>query len=405
MHTRESSVTLSHCSRFMSVSQKKSAARRVMPLSLAWGLVSACGVSNVQYEPTTLAPVRSETPDAVLFLIGDVGDTNNQSRAVLADLSQRVRTAAGSTNFVTVAFLGDNIYEYGLTSDTASEEIARLEAQIAVLENAPTGVQGIFLPGNHDWAKGRKDEIGRARIELQAKYLRRRQSVDGVPVQLAPGDGCPGPEVQRLGRWATIVLIDTEPILRRAYEPCTIQTDEEFFSELANLLRQHTTRHVVLIAHHPLVSGGKHGGNIGGVEGLFRRAGLVLQDLGSSRYTDVRRKFYAAVASSGHPPLIYAAGHDHSLQVFRTHGSGTPLYQLVSGSGSKSTKVAFADSMLFATDRYGYIQLDLYQLEVDLSVYMLDGGRMTTAFSCTLVRPGRRARQRSSECQSAARIN
>ena len=95
-------------------------------------------------------------------------------------------------------------------------------------------------------------------------------------------------------------------------------------------------RHVVVIAHHPLVSGGPHGGYFGWQDHVFplrnlkswlwiplpligsaypiaRAEGISSQDIPSRAYTRMRVALDSAFA--GAPPLIYAGGHDHTLQV------------------------------------------------------------------------------------------
>jgi hypothetical protein len=66
-------------------------------------------------------------------------------------------------------------------------------------------------------------------------------------------------------------------------------------------------------------------------------------------------------AADGAAPLIYAAGHEHSIQVFeRRHG---PHYLVVSGLGSsdKATPVGHDGSSLFAHsdhERPGFVSVD-----------------------------------------------
>lgn len=57
-------------------------------------------------------------------------------------------------------------------------------------------------------------------------------------------------------------------------------------------------------------------------------------------------------------PLIYAAGHEHNLQVLRGIGGA---WHLVSGSGSYNHvgPVAWRDSTAFAIAASGYMRLDV----------------------------------------------
>ena len=79
-----------------------------------------------------------------------------------------------------------------------------------------------------------------------------------------------------------------------------------------------------------------------------------------------------AGAALGAAPLVYAAGHDHSLQVFE--GDASVGYLLVSGLGSpsKGTRVTSSARTLFAHARRGltgFMQIDFSKDEgVRLSV-------------------------------------
>ena len=85
---------------------------------------------------------------------------------------------------------------------------------------------------------------------------------------------------------------------------------------------------VLVASHHPLRTGGPHGGYCGAFA-FFRRWANTSQDLLGKSYTRMRDSLNSALATR--PPLIYAAGHDHSLQVIRGRNSS---YALVSGAGS-----------------------------------------------------------------------
>jgi hypothetical protein len=60
------------------------------------------------------------------------------------------------------------------------------------------------------------------------------------------------------------------------------------------------------------------------------------------------------------PPLVYAAGHDHSLQVLR--GGKNVGYLLVSGAGSdakSSCAVRMRESHFTSQHRNGFMRLDI----------------------------------------------
>src|SRR4029078_4412629 len=60
------------------------------------------------------------------------------------------------------------------------------------------------------------------------------------------------------------------------------------------------------------------------------------------------------------PPLVYAAGHDHSLQVLK--GGPSVRYILVSGAGSQGKiecTVRLRESYFIAPHRSGFMRLDI----------------------------------------------
>jgi hypothetical protein len=137
-------------------------------------------------------------------------------------------------------------------------------------------------------------------------------------------------------------------------------------------------RAVVVVAHHPLASGGAHGGHfgwqdhvfplrnlkswlwiplplIGSVYPIARAEGISSQDIPSRAYGRMRVALDSAFA--GAPPLIYAAGHDHTLQVIA--GTST-RYVLVSGTGTFGhiDRVAALDSTRFARSASGFMRVE-----------------------------------------------
>ena len=92
---------------------------------------------------------------------------------------------------------------------------------------------------------------------------------------------------------------------------------------------------MVVVSHHPLVSGGQHGGYFDWPTYLFplhpwaRQAGaFARQDVSGREY----RNMIAAISRAYSPvaPLVHAAGHEHNLQLIRGVGA---KYQVVSGAG------------------------------------------------------------------------
>jgi hypothetical protein len=87
-------------------------------------------------------------------------------------------------------------------------------------------------------------------------------------------------------------------------------------------------------------------------------------------------------AFATHPPLIYAAGHDHRLQVMRGRASS---YALVSGAGSLGKGECAArlrQSLYVGQATSGFMRLDFVARDsVLLRVYRYDGHVSGEVFS------------------------
>ena len=118
--------------------------------------------------------------------------------------------------------------------------------------------------------------------------------------------------------------------------------------------------HSILLAHHPLRTGGNHGiRTLNDPLALPSRAGAIPQDLPSRVYSRMKREIESAIADSRRP-LLAAAGHDHNLQLFHTPDApGEPVWTLISGSASKLTPVTRADEMVFGGPWPGFGRLFL----------------------------------------------
>jgi hypothetical protein len=118
---------------------------------------------------------------------------------------------------------------------------------------------------------------------------------------------------------------------------------------------------VLLVAHHPLRTGGPHGGQVSfwktlGVQYLLVKSGAIFQDLSSVPYRDLERGL-RDIFSQTRPPLAFIGGHDHSLQLFRALEPTDPKFTIVSGSASKLSRVAPARGMQFGRSAPGYMRL------------------------------------------------
>ena len=138
-------------------------------------------------------------------------------------------------------------------------------------------------------------------------------------------------------------------------------------------------RPVIVAGHHPLASGGPHGGYfpfgdylfplrnvhrglwipiplIGTLYPVARGAGISSEDMASARYRRLRAGLDSVFAC--HPPMLYAAGHEHALQVIDL---GRPPLLVVSGAGivGHASFVTGIPGSRLALSKAGFMRVDL----------------------------------------------
>jgi calcineurin-like phosphoesterase family protein len=344
--------------------------------------------------PPSLVQVR-------LYLIGDAGAPARGGEPVLIALRRELATQNARQ---LVLFLGDNAYPRGLPAPNAKgrqEAERRLSEQVKVVTGS--GVTGYFVLGNHDWAKYGDD--GWHSVRRQEAFI---DSAGQGRVSVLPGGGCPGPTRIDVGR-LRLLLLDTQWWLHHGPKPrdptsaCATDAESEIVDSLRAGLAGTAGRVVVVAGHHPLVSGGVHGGHFGWTDHIFplrtlkpwlwiplpilgslypglRQSGISSQDMSSGTYQRMIAALRSAFAPV--PPSLYAAGHEHGLQVIA--GRIVPV-ELVSGSGiyGHYNRTVPIRGSLLARKASGYARLDVPRTgPARLSVIEVDrAGRSREAFS------------------------
>ncbi len=373
-----------------------SASKLTVPL-LALTATLACSHVAPYRDRGVASPVDPsvENPVYRILLVGDAGEPGPEAETLLA-LRAWVDDAPART---LVTFLGDNAYPEWLTNAHRLDGEGRLLRQLQVVEDTPA--TALFIPGNHDWADGGPE--GLDAVRAQEAFLRSR-------ALFLPSSGCPGPElidVPEARPVVRVVVLDTQWWLHDGPKP-TDSCDPGSPDAVANALRGalDTDLAVVVAAHHPLATHGPHGGffdwrahvfplthlapwlwvplpGVGSIYPLVRWH-LVQSDQGlsSTEYQAMREALSGALASrTRRGPVLYVAGHEHSLQVLR--GDAVD-YVLVSGAGSRAkiTAVGSGPDTLFAHEHAGFMALDVGAAAICVSVVepTADGGN-EVAFS------------------------
>lgn len=335
--------------------------------------VAGCVSHTEQFYRGGTSPVATPHVAARLLMVGDAGHSTSDS-SVLRALTQRASVDPERT---LVVFLGDNIYPAGLPAAEANDyatAAAHLRAQIDAVR--ASGARGVFVPGNHDWDNSGPDGLNA--VKRQAKFIREHGA---GKLRTLPSEGEPGPVCEEFAG-LRLVFLDTQWWLH-AYAK-THADDPDYgttiLTRLDLCLKTSGDRKTVVFAHHPLQTRGPHGGFATWQDHLFpltrlderlyfpfpglgsayvwaRDHGASNQDLTGSKNVHMGQMLERVLQRS--EPLLFAAGHEHNLQVSQgLHGS---RFHVVSGSGSGLSDVGDGPETLFAQAAPGFVELEVTQ--------------------------------------------
>ncbi len=247
-----------------------------------------------------------------------------------------------------VVILGDILYPLGLP-DSTDNKFNNAEQNLKEILGTFDSYEGqiVFLPGNHDWAKGRKE--GWESVKNEEQYI--EQYFDRENVYM-PDMGCPGPVEIALSDDITLIVFDSQWWFHKndKAEPgdCDFLEENDLFIQIEDILRRNKDKKVIFTTHHPLYSVGKHGGHFpasyllfplleiknwmyiplpGFIYTGYRKYLGSIQDLAHPEYKIFKEKLLNIFRD--YPNLIYAAGHEHNLQYFEKDS----LHHIVSGGG------------------------------------------------------------------------
>ncbi len=347
-------------------------------------------------EGKKIVPVDEDSIQATIVLIGDAGQLTNGRQPEVDGIRKEVKMNKKTT----VIYLGDNLYKTGLPDDLVpSYDIAKapLDSQITIAGNAPVNV--FFIPGNHDWANGG--------VNGYASILRVQNYIDVLGnkyVKQLPRDGCPGPVEVKVNDDITLLLIDSQWWLQTNEKPgvesdCPYKTKTEVITQVADILERNDKKLVILATHHPMRSYGQHGGYftikqhlfpftdinkkflfplpvIGSAYPLTRAVFGTAQDLKHPLYQEMINALENVV--KGHPNVIFVSGHEHTLQMIQDSSRN----YIVSGSGSKTSRVSYSRNSLYASSNNGFATLRVSKNKtVRATFYNVFGDSVTQAFT------------------------
>ncbi|MBL7742946.1 MAG: BamA/TamA family outer membrane protein [Chitinophagaceae bacterium] len=322
-----------------------------------------------------------------IFLVGDAGELKENKHPVCDWLRQHVDwNDSGNT----LIYLGDNIYPVGLPDENSKSYAAAkaiLDYQVSVVQGK--NAKAFFIPGNHDWKKGKAGALEQA--QNQWNYINKLALPN---VQVLPANGCPGPVEVQVGEKIVIIFMDSQWWLEKGEKTglesgCEFKTEEEVVAALKDIIGSYPDRLILLAMHHPFYTHGKHGGYftlrqhifplteaspnlyiplpvIGSIYPITRGVFGNIQDTRHPQYKNMIGQIEEVMKQ--HPNVIHAAGHEHNLQ-FLMHDS---ISFIVSGSGSKATQVKKGRNSLFAEAENGFAVVEVTaQGEVEVKFYTL----------------------------------
>lgn len=348
----------------------------------------ACATTEPLYSPEALGwQEQKPAPDNnilyTVYLIGDVGAPDLEGEPSLL-LMRRMMMETGMQS--ATIFLGDNVYMNGLPApDRFDREVSekRLNAQLDILKGYPG--EKYMIPGNHDW-----NHSGRGGLEAvtrEQRYVNEYLTDENIVVGgdfYVPGDGCPGPYEVRLSDNLVLIALDSEWWLHPFNRPygdnsnCGAATEEEMLVQVEDIIRKNSGDDILVVAHHPLMTRGEHGGFftfkdhlfpltmlydwmylplpvIGSIYPFARRYGGILQDIPHPRYQAYISGLLDIFAK--YDNVTYAAGHEHALEYFKYNN----LPHIVSGSGCKTDYVKPGGGASYVHKVKGFVQVDYHE--------------------------------------------
>ena len=336
-------------------------------------IAAIAGVKSAKYDiranhdtpyvhPDYLAVEKpKDAPQWQVLLVGDAGDSTlspwHPTLALTAELASEL------PNKTTVMMLGDNIYLSGFPNLDEGETrysadqmllIDTLNAQLQIA--ARSGAELFLVPGNHDWYA--------EQVDTQAEHVQSYADRSAAKVALVPWTKgqVPSPEVvHRPG--LSLVFLDSQWLIA-ADQTNFGQVIGELDSKIKQIETEYPNNTILVTAHHPLQTMGPHAQYYTSrvyafVMELIQIFFQVDQDLHHPPY----QKLISGLSDvlEGNDKIIYAAGHEHSLQVFKDNGHG-PKFHLVSGAAnqSKVSGVGHNANTQFAVSQEGFMRLSIY---------------------------------------------
>jgi predicted phosphodiesterase len=358
--------------------------------SFCTALFSCKSASHLSAIPNFSIDYDKNEIDKTVFLLGDAGNSDSLTPLFLSLKKELAQNPSSS-----LIFLGDNIYPYGLIPREdikgnskllleRKEAETHMDSQLKIVENHKKE-NIIFVAGNHDWGHGKKQTF----VVEEQNYITEKG------YNYLPKNGCGTPAVLDLSDSVVLICLDTQYLIQKKeiqkdkFSDCELETNQEIYARLDSIISENKHKKVIVAAHHLLASESSHGGKfplrphlfplvdfkknlyiplpiLGTAYVLMRKAGFSEQDISNSRYQDLRKNLFQIFEK--HPNLVYACGHEHTLQYhkFNEKSPKEIWRQVNSGAGSKKTFINknynnifhLFSPAYFTYSNYGFARLD-----------------------------------------------
>jgi acid phosphatase len=261
------------------------------------------------------------------FVIGDWGDPASQQKEVALAMA----VTAAQTPPRMIISVGDNFYPRGVTS--AKDELWKVAFE-EVYDQPALKCPWYAVLGNHDRKGNSEAETEFEKIDPRWHMPSRYYS-----------------HIESLAEGGDVEFFFLDTTLVVGNEAST-ETDQIQFDWLNRMLTQSKAQWRIVVGHHPVFSGGHHGGT----PALVARLKPLL-DL--------------------HKVQVYLGGHDHDMQHILVDG----VHYLIAGSGSKTRSTGKIDGTLFAASELGFLRARLLADRMEINFIGVDG---VTAHAATI---------------------
>ncbi|MDC1017043.1 metallophosphoesterase [Pseudomonadales bacterium] len=327
------------------------------------------------------------------YALGDWGTADQIQKQVALLLKKNIANVPDRIIKPFVLAAGDNVYQNGLARGWDNPEMKVqlthvIDANYADVhyQNAP--IEYHVVAGNHDHSGD---------LRLWETYVESRfAGQDGSPIIFSYNQHHPDipntndqkeyealneatglielPEAISIDSGiATFIAIDSQKMLAlyaRVIDEPELQLDLDAHWAQLDLLAAAGKSWTFILAHHPLSTYGPHGGSQDSIPQRLLSALLFF----SNHYDDLDHPAYQSFiadfeAFSRRHPIIFIAGHDHSLQLNEVSDS---LLQVVSGSAGKTTSVNPGKETIYSYASPGFARFDITPSEVWIEFMDLD---------------------------------